>query len=67
MLTIAGLRRDYQTGTQTATDVIDASSARIEGDGLSPIWISLADRDGRRSTARRASIRRCPWRECRSR
>ena len=44
MLTIAGLRRDYRTGTKTATDVIERIFDRIEIEGLSPMWISLADR-----------------------
>ena len=44
MLTIAGLRREYQTGTQTATDVIERIFDRIEVEGLSPVWISLSDR-----------------------
>ena len=45
MLTIAGLRRDYEAGTQAPADVIARLFACIEAEGLSPIWISLADRD----------------------
>jgi allophanate hydrolase len=44
MLTIAGLRADYQSGRRTVADVIDGLFARIESKALSPIWISLADR-----------------------
>lgn len=44
MLTIAGLRRDYQSGAQTPVDVIGRIFGRIEAEGLSPIWIALSDR-----------------------
>ena len=44
MLTIAGLRRDYRTGARTPVDVIGRIFDRIGAEGLSPIWISLADR-----------------------
>jgi allophanate hydrolase len=44
MLTIAGLRRDYLSGSTTPANVIDAIFTRIAADGLSPIWISVGDR-----------------------
>ena len=44
MLTVAGLRHDYRTGVRTAVAVIDRIFTRIDAEGLSPIWISLADR-----------------------
>jgi allophanate hydrolase len=43
-LTIAGLRYDYLAGTTTPAEVIDGIFTRIAAEGLSPIWISLADR-----------------------
>ncbi len=45
MLTVAGLRRDYQSGMQTPADVIERVFASFEAESLSPIWISLADRE----------------------
>ena len=44
MLTIAELRRDYQTGRRTAAGLVNEIFERIETNGLAPIWISLADR-----------------------
>ena len=45
MLTVAGLRRDYETGKRAPADVIDSIFARIETDGFAPVWISLANRE----------------------
>ena len=44
MLTITDLRSGYLAGTHAAPDVIERVFDRIAGEGLSPIWISLADR-----------------------
>ena len=44
MLTVTGMRRDYQTGRQTASAVIERIFNRIETEGLSPVWISVSDR-----------------------
>jgi allophanate hydrolase len=44
MPTIGELRHDYLTGRRTPADVVSEIFARIEADGLAPIWISLADR-----------------------
>jgi allophanate hydrolase len=44
MLTIAELRRDYQTGRRTPAGLVYEIFERIETDGLAPIWISLVDR-----------------------
>jgi len=54
MLTVAGVRRDLATGPRRAADPIDAIFGRIERDGLSPIWISLAEREA--ALARAASV-----------
>jgi allophanate hydrolase len=45
MPTIAELRRDYQSGRRTPAGVVREIFARIETEGLAPIWISLADRE----------------------
>ena len=44
MLTVAGLRHDYQSRRRTAAEVITQVFARIDAEGLAPTWISLADR-----------------------
>src|SRR6266403_107770 len=45
MPTIAQLRQDYQSGSRTPAGVVGEIFARIETEGLAPIWISLADRE----------------------
>ena len=45
-VSIAELRHAYRTGRQTPAGVVAAAFDRIERDGLSPVWISLADRTG---------------------
>jgi allophanate hydrolase len=49
--TIAALRGQYRSGQRTPASVVDEIFARIDAEGLAPIWISLADRDqaGRRA------------------
>jgi allophanate hydrolase len=54
MLTIAELRKDYLSGTRRHAEVIEEIFAMIRTDGLSPIWISLADE--RRAIARAKSV-----------
>src|SRR2546425_12719630 len=44
MPTIADLRRDYESGRRTPADVVSEIFARIDVEGLAPIWISLVDR-----------------------
>jgi allophanate hydrolase len=56
MLTIAGLRRDYQAGTQTPAHVIARLFACIEAEAPSPIWISLADKDEALARASRVDL-----------
>ncbi len=56
MLTVAGLRTDYQAGRRSAAEVIDRLFAQIETDGLSPIWISLADRRQALARARQVDL-----------
>jgi allophanate hydrolase len=51
MLTLAEVRRHYQSGQRTPEGVVDEIFARIDAEGLAPIWISLADRH---ETLRRA-------------
>jgi allophanate hydrolase len=51
VLTIADLRREYLARRATPVEVIDDIFARVEREGLSPIWISLADRDEARRRA----------------
>jgi allophanate hydrolase len=55
LLTIAALRRDYATGVATPAAVVSGIFARIGGD-LSPIWISLADRDDALARARSVDL-----------
>ncbi len=43
MLTISELRKDYLDGTRRCADVIEEIFAMIRIDGLTPVWISLAD------------------------
>jgi allophanate hydrolase len=45
MLTIAELRKDYLSGTRHPSEVIEEIFAMIATDGLSPVWISLADEE----------------------
>jgi allophanate hydrolase len=45
MPTIVELRRDYHRGSRTPAGVVREIFARIETEGLAPIWISLADRE----------------------
>jgi allophanate hydrolase len=52
MPAITDLRRDYESGKRTPAGFVDEILARIETEGLAPIWISLADRE---QTIRRAS------------
>jgi allophanate hydrolase len=42
-MTIAGLRRDYETGKRRPADVLRNIFARIRSEGERPTWISLAD------------------------
>jgi allophanate hydrolase len=43
VLTIAELRKDYLSGARRHAEVIEEIFSMIRTDGLSPIWISLAD------------------------
>jgi allophanate hydrolase len=45
MLTIAELRKDYLSGTRHPAEVVEEIFAMIATDGLSPVWISLADKE----------------------
>ena len=45
MLTIANLLAAYRSGAMNAAHVVDGVFARIDAEGVRPIWISLADRD----------------------
>src|SRR4030095_12179203 len=42
-MTIAELRRSYQSGKRTPVDVLRDIFARIRSEGERPVWISLAD------------------------
>jgi len=54
MLTIAELRKDYLSGARCHAEVIEEIFAMIQTDGLSPVWISLANQ--RRAIARAETI-----------
>jgi allophanate hydrolase len=45
MLTVAGLRRNYRAGYTSPVEVVSAVFARVAAEELSPVWISIADRE----------------------
>ena len=53
MLTIAELRKDYLSGARRHAEVIEEIFSMIRTDGLSPVWISLADEEQAIARAKR--------------
>lgn len=49
---IAALHAEYSAGQQSPADILEAIYARIEAEGLSPIWISLVPREQALARAR---------------
>lgn len=56
MLSVAALRRDYASGALRPDEVVAEIFARIAADGLSPVWISLVDRDRAVADARAVDL-----------
>lgn len=56
MLTVAALRRDYASGARRPDLVIADIFARIEAQGLLPVWIALVDRDQAMAFARAVDL-----------
>ena len=56
VMTFAELRRDYASGRRTPVDVVASIFGEIEATGLSPVWISLADRTHTLARASRVDL-----------